>query len=101
MREKATHIHGATPLYRAIADGLLSLKKDEIPNLQILHYSGTVIPVELATRLRSLTHLVTSYGLSELGPLVVVTIFDPPRAQIDSGGRPAWGNKMAVVDEKG
>lgn len=100
-RERPTHMHGAPPLYHSTVDGLLSLKKSEIANLEILHYSGTVIPPDLAKKLRRLAPLVTSYGLSEIGPVVVMTVFDPPYAQIYASGRPAWGNKLAIVDEKG
>ena len=71
-------MHGAPPLYRSIADGLLSLKKTDLANLEMLHYAGTVIPSELARKLRSLTHLVTCYGLSELSPISATSIFDPP-----------------------
>jgi acyl-CoA synthetase len=100
-RERPTHMHGAPPLYHSTVDGLLSLKKREIANLEILHYSGTVIPPDLARKLRSITHLVTSYGLSEIGPVVVMTVFDPPYAQIYASGRPAWGNKLAITDTEG
>ncbi len=99
-REKPTHIHGAPPIYRSIEDNLLSLKKTETVNLEMFHYAGSVMPYETAKKLRSLACVGTCYGLSEISPLCILNIFDPPYAQIYTSGRPAWGNKVIVVDEK-
>lgn len=100
-REKPTHIHGAPPIYRSIVDGLLSLKKSETASLEMLHYAGSVMPFEVAKTLKSLSPLATCYGLSEVSPVCITSIFDSPEAQIYSSGRPAWGNKVVIVDTKG
>jgi non-ribosomal peptide synthetase component E (peptide arylation enzyme) len=100
-REKPTNMHGAPPLYRSIVDGLISLKRREGLNLRMAHYGGSVMPFEIARQFKSICHLVTSYGLSEISPICATSMFDPPTAQIYSAGRPAWGNVVTVVDTEG
>jgi acyl-CoA synthetase len=98
-REKLTNMHGAPPLYRSIIDDLVSLSRNGPLNLRVAHYGGSVMPFEIAKRFKGLCHLITSYGLSEISPVCATGVFDPPRAQIYSAGRPAWGNKVAVMDK--
>ena len=100
-RERPTHIHAAPAIYRLILDDLLSLKECDIKNLEIFHYAGSGMPFEIAKKLRSITHLITCYGSSEMAPICATNLFDSPEAQIYTSGRPAWGNKVAIVDKNG
>ena len=100
-RERPTNMHGAPAIYRSIVDGLVSLSRNEPLNLKVAHYGGSTMPFEIAGKFRSLCHLVTSYGLSEISPVCATGIFDPPTAQICSAGRPAWGNRVTVIDAQG
>jgi len=96
-REKPTHIHGAPAIYRALMDGILALRDSGDLSLEAFHYAGSVMPFEMARRLRDTAQLLTCYGLSEISPVCGNSFMDSPEAQIRSSGRPAWGNQVALM----
>jgi non-ribosomal peptide synthetase component E (peptide arylation enzyme) len=96
-REKPTHIHGAPAIYHALMDGIMALRDAGDLSLEAFHYAGSVMPFEMARRLRETAQLLTCYGLSEISPVCGNSIMDSPEAQIRSSGRPAWGNQVALM----
>ena len=96
-REKPTHIHGAPAIYHVLMDGILELHESGALSLEAFHYAGSVMPFEMARRLRDAAQLLTCYGLSEISPVCGNSIMDSPDAQIRSSGRPAWGNRVALM----
>ncbi len=99
--EHPTHIHAAPVVYRSIVEGLLTLDEEVRSSLAVLNYAGSTIPHGLASQLRGICDLVTCYGLSEVSPVCSTSIMDAPEAQMYASGRPSWGNKVAIIDEKG
>lgn len=99
--ERPTHIHAAPAVYRSLVEGLLSLDDDVRSNLAVINYAGSTIPHGLASQLRGICDLVTCYGLSEVSPICSMSIMDSPEAQKYASGRPSWGNKVRIIDEKG
>ena len=97
-REKPTHIHGAPAMYHVLIEGILDLHKSGDLSLEAFHYAGSVMPMEMARRLREAAQILTCYGLSEISPVCGNSLMDSPEAQMRSSGRPAWGNQMILVD---
>lgn len=97
-REKPTHIHGAPATYHALIDGIMSLHESDALALEAFHYAGSVMPLAMAQRLRNAAQILTCYGLSEISPVCGNSIMDSPEAQIRSSGRPAWGNRVKLLD---
>ena len=98
VREKPTHIHGAPAIYRMLMDGIDELRASGRCSIEAFHYAGSVMPYEMARRLRNAAQLLTCYGLSEISPVCGNSIMDSPESQIRSSGRPAWGNQVVLLD---